>query len=127
MVRRRGITIYEVLIAYALFVAAIVALAPSPRPALDGLRASFEREVARGLVQGELARVEHRLRAGEPPQPGPVGEVLGSSKGQLAELALAREVEVEDAGVTVRVRATWRGRDGASRELALTTWLRGAR
>ncbi|MEZ6185034.1 MAG: hypothetical protein R3F62_08510 [Planctomycetota bacterium] len=124
---RRAHTIYEVVIAYSLFVGLLAALAPNPRPALDGLRANFEREVARGLCQGELARVEHALRGGQAPASGAVDLAGWPSAAQLDELALRRELTPDGGGAELRVRATWVGRDGSPRELALSTWLRGAR
>jgi len=122
---RRGHTVLEVVAAYTLFAILIAAAAPDPRPAHRELRLGFEAEVARRILEGELARAETDLTRGAGVEGGVLDSAVWPAAPQLTGLRLERVVDPEPGGFALELRARWVGRDGQPRAQTLTGWLRG--
>ena len=122
---RRGHTVLEVVAAYTLFAILIAAAAPDPRPAHQELRLGFEAEVARGILEGELARAETELVGGAALESGVLDPAGWPAAAQLQGLRLERAADPEAGGVALELRARWVGRDGQARVQTLSGWLRG--
>ena len=128
MRRTRGITIIEFLAACTLFLVLLSAIFPRLDTELGHLGELYEREAARLLVEGELARAEEAALAGKL---APGTERLATdgyaSAERLPELSLVRTL-TRGSALEITVRAEWRSRQASPgaprRSVALTTWAR---
>lgn len=124
---RRRTSLVEAVVGLSLALVLVTALVPGRGPELDGVRARLEDEVARLILEGELARarqeaLEDRLEEGR----RALSPALWPSSARLRGLVLTRQVTPPDpqrSGLRrVRLRAAWRaasGADSAPRELEL--------
>lgn len=112
MVRRRGFSLTEVLVASTLLLALLAAVAPSPRAPALALLERADAERARLLVEGELTLLRQEAARGEL-APGRVARDARrwASAAALPDLALVAEVaDAGDGLLEVVVEARWRSR-----------------